>query len=270
MCTHRFLTALFTTMLFALPSISFARSPAQAPEIEFTDDIDESSLLTVRNTIAQSGILRAALADSTRTVTVVTDDAIVYEVSFDDDGQYTQVLNHGGRPGAEYQVAAAVHAFDRDAGFQAVLAGDRDPIVDLELEIEDRIGSEVIGIVDVAGSSAALNTIVLMDPTAVGFDLEWITQVVVHQIMLGICSDLEHMDDLWAQGDDDDSGVPPMYSPDVDTEWPGEDEDDPAPPECIAPWTEGPMLLVDEVDVLVFSQTAAASSWFVAAFDESL
>jgi hypothetical protein len=276
MYTHRFLTALFTAILIAFPSISHARGPAQAPGIEFTSDIDESSLLGVRNGIALSGVLRAALADSTRTVTVVTDDAVVYEVSFDAHGQYTQVLNHGGRPGAEYEVAAAVRAFDRDTGYQAILAGDRDPIVDLELDIEDRLGSEVIGMVDVAGSSAGLNTVVVVDPTAVGFNLDWITQVVLPQILLGICADLGHMDDLWAQGSDDDdfTGSPPSSPDPGDSEITGIprdfEDDDHTDSDGIAPWTEGPMMLVDEVDVLVTTEASAVSSCGSGVFDASL
>lgn len=188
MCTYRFLTALLSLALLALPSVCHARGFAKAPEIESTGDIDESALLTVRNGIALTGLLRAALAESTRTVTVVTDDTVVYEVSFDDDGQYTQVLNHGGRPGAEYEVAAAVRAFERDTGYEAVLAGDQDPHVELELDIEGRIGGEVIGIVDVIGGSTGVEMIVVVDPTAIGFDLDWIIQVVLPEIMHGDCS----------------------------------------------------------------------------------
>ena len=36
----------------------------------------------------------------------------------------------------------------------------------------------------------------------------------------------------------------------------GDDDDDLTDPDDIAPWTEGPMLLVDEIDALVFSNTA--------------
>jgi hypothetical protein len=284
-----------------LPGAANARGfvPQPEPDIEFTEDIDETSLLVVRNGIALSGLLRAALAGSSRTVTVVTDDAVVYEVSFDDDGEYTQVLNHGGNPGAEYEVAAAVNEFDREGGYEAILAGDQDPHVELELDIEGRIGGDVIGIVDVIGGSTGLEMIVVVDPTAIGFDLDWIIQVVLPEIMQGGCSEGGFVGELCdllgietdctcLDMDDPDTGLSTWDILTGDTvdafDWlwnawnaanekkakkkkdqeedqeegedeTGDDDDALTDPDDIAPWSEGPMMMVDEIGALVMSET---------------
>ncbi len=282
-----------------IPGTAAARGfVAQAePEIEFTEDVDESSLLTVRNGIALSGLVRAALADGDRTVTVVTDDAVVYEVSFDADGQYTQVLNHGGILGSEWEVAAAVSEFDREGGYEAILAGDQDPHVDLELDIEGRIGGEIIGMTDVIAGPDYIEMIVVMDPTAIGFDLDWIIQVVLPSIVNGPCSEEGYVGELCdtlgtitgcacldMKNPDNGKSIldehcdpdavdafDSLYDNDYDepqeeetaesknqrkaAEDDEEDDDEITDPDDIAPWTEGPMLLVDEIDALVLAQT---------------
>ncbi len=307
MRTHHLFTTLAAALALlttsSLPSAAGARgfAPQTEPNIEFTEDLDETSLLTVRNGIALSGLLRAALAGSSRTVTVVTDDAVVYEVSFDDDGEYTQVLNHGGNPGAEYEVAAAINEFDREGGYEAILAGDQDPHVELELDIEDRIGGEIIGMTDVVAGPDYIELIVVIDPTAIGFDLDWIIQVVLPEIMHGDCSpdgyvgemcdllgtktgcacldmkDPETGKSVIDDNCDADAVDPfdPLYANDSD-EAPeeesaqsknqskaaeeddenGDDDDALTDPDDIAPWTEGPMLLVDELSVLVLTQSS--------------
>lgn len=304
MRTHTFATfaAAFAAAL-ALLTTSWVPGTADArgivvpdgPEIEFTEDLDETSLLTVRNGIALSGLVRAALADGDRTVTVVTDDAVVYEVTFDADGEYTQVLNHGGVPGSEWEVAAAVAEFDRGDGYEAVLAGDQGPLVDLELDIEGRTRGEIIGMTDVIAGPDYLDMIVVIDPTAIGLDLDWIINVILPEIIHGPCDPEGYPGELCdllgdktgcacndmvdpETGESNSSGVADPDQVDFfDWLWnawnsltgkkdktkstdngddEGDDDDDAlTDPDDIAPWTEGPMLLMDQLDVLIVNQT---------------